>query len=83
MVDSGLYESNEEAAARQEVLRRLDQVNYLFDFGFFKSAYGSFQQIIIPLFMMYHYLLFISIFVYLSFLCGLNAISVLLFLQIS
>jgi poly(A) polymerase len=35
LVDSGLYESNEEAASRQEVLRRLDQVIYYFlDFDF-------------------------------------------------
>lgn len=31
LLDSGLYESNDESAARKEVLHRLDQVNCLFD----------------------------------------------------
>jgi len=31
LVDSGLYECNEEAASREEVLRRLDQVTYFSD----------------------------------------------------
>jgi len=34
LLDSGLYESNEESAARKEVLHRLDQVFYFSDLAF-------------------------------------------------